>query len=233
MGLEGGHLRLLVLRVVTHPLFDVLILLAIGVSSCMLAAETHTFPREGTETFEAFFIVNVLFTMLFTAEMAAKVYAFGLYGNSGAYLKSSSTSSTFWSSSLAAHARSGRRRRCPKSVRLLRALRPLRSIHRLPALKVVINAVIECLPAIAHVGLLGFGLGTVLSIMGMELFRGKMWYCAWLRGNDDRSRCGGQRDAVVREGAVRRAGRDVAEQQVQLRQLRGGDVERVHHQHRG
>ena len=180
LGLEGGHLRLLVLRVVTHPLFEVLILLAIGVSSCMLAAETHTFPREGTETFEAFFIVDVLFTMLFTAEMAAKVYAFGLYGNSGAYLKSSfnilDVLVVFSSLLTLVLGGSG----ASKSLRLLRALRPLRSIHRLPALKVVINAVIECLPAIAHVGLLGFGLGTVLSIMGMELFRGKMWYCAWL-----------------------------------------------------
>ena len=179
LGLEGGHLRLLVLRVVTHPLFEVLILLAIGVSSCMLAAETHTFPREGTETFEAFFIVDVLFTMLFTAEMAAKVYAFGLYGNSGAYLKSSFNILdvlVVFSSLLTLVLGGGG---ASKSVRLLRALRPLRSIHKLPALKVVINAVIDCLPAIAHVGLLGFGLGTVLSIMGMELFRGKMWYCAW------------------------------------------------------
>lgn len=180
LGLEGGHLRLLVLRVVTHPLFEVLILLAIGVSSCMLAAETHTFPREGTETFEAFFIVDVLFTMLFTAEMAAKVYAFGLYGNSGAYLKSSFNilDVLVVFSSLFTLVLGGGG--ALKSLRLLRALRPLRSIHKLPSLKLVINAVIASLPAITHVCLLGVGLGTVLSIMGMELFRGKMWYCAWL-----------------------------------------------------
>ena len=178
LGLEGGSGRLLALRVVTHPFFELFILISIGVSSGLLAAETHTFPRSGTRTSDAFTIVDVLFTVLFALEMLAKMYALQVYKNPASYLRSSfnvldvvvvaASLITLAFESVGAL----------RSLRLLRALRPLRSVHKLPSLKLVINAVLASVPAISHVCVLGLGLGTVLSIMGMELFQGKMWYCA-------------------------------------------------------
>ena len=153
-------------------------MLSIGVSSGLLAAETHTFPRSGSQADVAFKIVDVLFTVLFAGEMLLKMYAFQVYKNPASYLRSSfnvldvvvvtASLLTLAFESVGAL----------RSLRLLRALRPLRSVHKLPSLKLVINAVIASVPAISHVCLLGLGLGTVLSIMGMELFQGKMWYCA-------------------------------------------------------
>jgi hypothetical protein len=178
LGLEGGSGRLLALRVATHPLFELFILLSIGVSSGLLAAETHTFPRSGSQADVAFKIVDVLFTVLFAGEMLLKMYAFQVYKNPASYLRSSfnvldvvvvaASLLTLAFESVGAL----------RSLRLLRALRPLRSVHKLPSLKLVINAVIASVPAISHVCVLGLGLGTVLSIMGMELFQGKMWFCA-------------------------------------------------------
>ena len=46
-GLDGGNGRLLALRVVTHPAFEIAILLTIGVSSGLLLVETHCFRRRG------------------------------------------------------------------------------------------------------------------------------------------------------------------------------------------
>ena len=179
-GLEGGHLRLFTLRLVTHPLFELLVLISIGVSSGLLAAETHTFPDSDTQTGIAFYVVDIIFTVLFTLEMVLKMYAFQLWENPAAYLRSYfnvldvvvvlASLLTLAFESVGAL----------RALRLLRALRPLRSIHRLPALRLVINAVMASVPAISHVCVLGLGLGTVLSIMGMELFQGKMWYCAWV-----------------------------------------------------
>ena len=179
-GLKGGNGRLLALRIVTHPAFEIAILLAIGVSSGLLAAETHTFPAKGTTTYAWFEAVDVVFTVIFTMEMLAKMYALGLYSTSGSYFKSyfNILDVVVVVSALFTLVFGGGG--ALKSLRLLRAMRPLRSIHRLPALRLVINAVIASLPAITHVCVLGVGLGTVLSIMGMELFQGKMWYCTWL-----------------------------------------------------
>ena len=184
LGLEGGSGRLLALRVVTHPFFELFILLSIGVSSGLLAAETHAFPRSGTRTAVAFVIADATFTALFGSEMLAKMYAFQVYSNPASYLRSSfnvldlvvvaASLLTLVFESVGAL----------RSLRLLRALRPLRSVHKLPSLKVVINAMIASVPAISHVCLLGLGLGTVLSITGMELFQGKMWYCAALPSRD-------------------------------------------------
>ena len=89
LGLEGGSGRLLALRVATHPLFELFILLSIGVSSGLLAAETHTFPRSGSQADVAFKIVDVLFTVLFAGEMLLKMYAFQVYKNPASYLRSS------------------------------------------------------------------------------------------------------------------------------------------------
>ena len=180
-GLDGGNGRLLALRVVTHPAFEIAILLAIGVSSGLLAAETHTFPEEGTTTYAWFEAVDIVFTVIFGVEMVLKMYALGLYSTSGSYFKSyfNVIDVIVVISAIFTHIFGGALKDL-KSLRLLRAMRPLRSIHRLPALRLVINAVIASVPAISHVCLLGVGLMTVLSIMGMELFQGKMWYCTWL-----------------------------------------------------
>ena len=178
LGLEGGSARLLALRIATHPFFELFILLSIGVSSGLLAAETHTFPKSGTSAATAFIAMDITFTALFAGEMVLKMYAFQVYQNRAAYLRSSfnildvvvvaASLLTLAFGSVGAL----------RSLRLLRVLRPLRSVHKLPSLKLVINAVIASVPAISHVCLLGLGLGTVLSIMGMELFQGKMWYCS-------------------------------------------------------
>ena len=51
-GLDGGDSRLFTLRLVTHPVFELFVLLSIGVSSGLLAAETHVrvarFPNQDT-----------------------------------------------------------------------------------------------------------------------------------------------------------------------------------------
>ena len=175
----------------------------------MLAAETHTFPEEGTTTYAWFEAVDIVFTVIFGVEMVLKMYALGLYSTSGSYFKSyfNVIDVIVVISAIFTHIFGGALKDL-KSLRLLRAMRPLRSIHRLPALRLVINAVIASVPAISHVCLLGVGLMTVLSIMGMELFQGKMWYCVVTRRA--RGRRGESR-------TVRGARRDVEEQQVQLR----------------
>uniref|UniRef100_A0A096LZA3 Sodium channel protein n=1 Tax=Poecilia formosa TaxID=48698 RepID=A0A096LZA3_POEFO len=64
-----------------------------------------------------------------------------------------------------------------KSLRTLRALRPLRALSRFEGMRVVVNALVGAIPSIFNVLLVCLILWLIFSIMGVNLFAGKFYYC--------------------------------------------------------
>lgn len=66
-----------------------------------------------------------------------------------------------------------------RSMRTLRALRPLRAISRWESMKVVVNALIHCIPAIGNVITVCCLFWLVFGIMGVQFFAGRFYYCGY------------------------------------------------------
>ncbi|XP_023239807.1 sodium channel protein para-like [Centruroides sculpturatus] len=64
-----------------------------------------------------------------------------------------------------------------KTMRTLRALRPLRALSRLEGMRVVVNALVQAIPAIFNVLLVCLIFWLIFAIMGVQLFNGKFHKC--------------------------------------------------------
>jgi len=65
-----------------------------------------------------------------------------------------------------------------KSLRALRALKPLRMVSRNPGMKAVVNCIIGAIPAIADVMLVMMLFLIIFAIMGVQLLKGKFYRCS-------------------------------------------------------
>ncbi|KAL2081442.1 hypothetical protein ACEWY4_023295 [Coilia grayii] len=65
-----------------------------------------------------------------------------------------------------------------KSLRTLRCLRPLRAMSRFEGMRVVVNALLGAIPSIFNVLLVCLIFWLIFSIMGVNFFAGKYYYCA-------------------------------------------------------
>ncbi|KAJ9470512.1 Muscle calcium channel subunit alpha-1 [Diplonema papillatum] len=167
----NNRLRVVVSAVVTHPYFENCVLALILASSVLLAID----PRGSDEG--ALGTLNALFTWLFVAELALKVFAFGFVFGEGAYLRDNwnvldavvvciSVLSVAFSDFAYV-----------KVFRALRALRPLRVVNRNIGLKVVVRTLLRTLPGVAHVAVVIFLIFLVFAILGVQLFGGRLNYC--------------------------------------------------------
>ena len=174
---DQGLWRLRVLRFVKHPIFDQLILLLIIASSALLATETQTFPEPGSSVEKRYERLDIVFNTCFTVEMILKLFAFTFTRSHGAYIKNkfnlmdagvvlSSWLIVFLGDTLPI-----------RSLRVLRILRPLRTVQRVKGLRVVVQAIMISLPSVTSVCVVGLAILTMLSVLGMELFLGKMHRC--------------------------------------------------------
>lgn len=64
-----------------------------------------------------------------------------------------------------------------KTMRTLRALRPLRALSRFQGMRVVVNALVQAIPAIFNVLLVCLIFWLIFAIMGVQLFNGKFHKC--------------------------------------------------------
>lgn len=162
-------------KVVSHQYFDVAIMVLILLSSVLLAAT----PAETTNNF--FFYSDVVLTVCFLGEMLLKMIAEGLltFLHSGwnvmdfVIVSVSVVSLTFaW-----APKTPGANFSYLKALRSVRALRPLRMIKRYPAMKTVVDALLEAVPDVLNVALVVGGFFCIFAVAGGTLFRGLLSFC--------------------------------------------------------
>lgn len=175
-----GALRRRLRALVESSGFEWLVLILILLSSVSLALDDPRQPPESPRQ-RVLFICDFVFCCLFTGEAMAKIAAFGLLAPKHGYLASNwnrldlAVVLISWAS--LATALTGARSQELAAFRGLRALRPLRLVHHVPAMRVVVTSIFLALPACANVaGVLLFFL-LVFAILGMQFFAGTFARC--------------------------------------------------------
>ncbi|XP_055008579.1 voltage-dependent T-type calcium channel subunit alpha-1I [Boleophthalmus pectinirostris] len=173
--------------VISHKLFDHIVLFFIFLNCITIALERPGIKKESTE--RVFLSVsNYVFTVIFLAEMTIKVVALGFCFGPQTYLQSS------WNildgllvfvsmvDILVTLANPGGNRILGilRVLRLLRTLRPLRVISRAPGLKLVVETLITSLRPIGNIVLICCAFFIIFGILGVQLFKGKFYHCEGL-----------------------------------------------------
>jgi hypothetical protein len=169
-------------RVTNHWLFDSFIMIAIIVSSCALCFDDPLKVKGSTKDI-VLKTMDDVFLYIFTAELLTKCIVYGVYWeDKKAYM------TDFWNNldafivtvgwvSFIASKFDNEGLGFLRVLRTLRVLRPLRTIKRMPALKLVVNVMYKCIPALQNILVLNAFVLFMFSVMACTLLRGKLWYC--------------------------------------------------------
>ncbi|XP_043090566.1 sodium channel protein type 4 subunit alpha B isoform X2 [Puntigrus tetrazona] len=176
-GKTWWNLRKTCYAIVEHSYFETFIIFMILLSSGALAFEDiYIEQRRMIKIILEY--ADQVFTYVFVIEMLLKWVAYGFkvyFTNAWCWLDFlivdvsliSLTANILGYSELGAI----------KSLRTLRALRPLRALSRFEGMRVVVNALVGAIPSIFNVLLVCLIFWLIFSIMGVNLFAGKFYYC--------------------------------------------------------
>ncbi|KTF88576.1 hypothetical protein cypCar_00019252, partial [Cyprinus carpio] len=163
--------------IVEHNWFETLIIFMILLSSGALAFEDVYIEQRKTIQIILEYADRV-FTYIFILEMLLKWVAYGFvkyFTNAWCWLDFFIVDVSIVS--LIANALGYSDLGPIKSLRTLRALRPLRALSRFEGMRVVVNALVGAIPSIMNVLLVCLIFWLIFSIMGVNLFAGKYYYC--------------------------------------------------------
>jgi len=164
-------------NVVDHAKFDSVMTFFIVASSICLALDN---PLDDPETWKVktLHILNIVFTIIFTIEMATKTFAYGFVFNKGSYLKNPWNVLDFLAVIVSVldlvNLGPGQFLR---AFRTLRILRPLRMISRFPELKVVVDTLLSSLPAVLNVAICCVLFFFIFAIFGVNFLKGTFYHC--------------------------------------------------------
>ncbi|CAL8312704.1 unnamed protein product, partial [Arctogadus glacialis] len=188
--------RQLCQAIIAHKLFDYIVL-AFIFSNCITVALERPKILQGSLERVFLTISNYIFTAIFVSEMTLKVVSMGFYLGEQTYLRSS------WNvldgflvfvsliDIVVSMAGGAKILGVLRVLRLLRTLRPLRVISRAPGLKLVVETLITSLKPIGNIVLICCAFFIIFGILGVQLFKGKFFYCFGLdvRNITNRSDC--------------------------------------------
>uniref|UniRef100_A0A8C7U2E2 Sodium channel protein n=1 Tax=Oncorhynchus mykiss TaxID=8022 RepID=A0A8C7U2E2_ONCMY len=163
--------------IVEHNYFQSFIIFMILMSSGALAFEDiHIEQRRTIKVILEY--ADQVFTYVFIIEMLLKWVAYGFqayFTNAWCWLDFLivNVSVISLTANILGYAELG----SIKSLRKLRALRPLRALSRFEGMKVVVNALVGAIPSIVNVLLVCVTFWLIFSIIGVNLFAGKYYYC--------------------------------------------------------
>ncbi|XP_047438200.1 sodium channel, voltage gated, type VIII, alpha subunit b isoform X4 [Mugil cephalus] len=176
-GKHWWFLRKTCYLIVEHNWFETLIIFMILLSSGALAFEDVYIEQRKTVKIILEYADRV-FTYIFILEMLLKWVAYGFvkyFTNAWCWLDFFIVDVSIVS--LIANALGFSDLGPIKSLRTLRALRPLRALSRFEGMRVVVNALVGAIPSIMNVLLVCLIFWLIFSIMGVNLFAGKYYYC--------------------------------------------------------
>ncbi|XP_061544761.1 sodium channel, voltage gated, type VIII, alpha subunit b isoform X4 [Phycodurus eques] len=176
-GKHWWFLRKTCYLIVEHNWFETLIIFMILLSSGALAFEDVYIEQRKTIRIILEYADRV-FTYIFILEMLLKWVAYGFvkyFTNAWCWLDFFIVDVSIVS--LIANALGYSDLGPIKSLRTLRALRPLRALSRFEGMRVVVNALVGAIPSIMNVLLVCLIFWLIFSIMGVNLFAGKYYFC--------------------------------------------------------
>ncbi|ESO08974.1 hypothetical protein HELRODRAFT_109965 [Helobdella robusta] len=169
--------RCYMFSLVENNYFETFIILMILASSLALAIEDKNIDTKPLLK-HVLKVMDSVFTVIFVFEMIVKMAAYGLkkyFTDAWCWLDFIivAISLVGWFAEGAGAGNMGAFR----ALRTLRALRPLRAVSRWEGMKVVVNALIQAIPAIFNVLLVCLVFWLIFSIMGVNLFMGRFGRC--------------------------------------------------------
>nr|XP_046161261.1 sodium channel protein type 4 subunit alpha B [Oncorhynchus gorbuscha] len=176
-GKTWWNFRKTCILIVEHNYFQSFIIFMILMSSGALAFEDiHIEQRRTIKVILEY--ADQVFTYVFIIEMLLKWVAYGFqayFTNAWCWLDFLivNVSMISLSAKILGYAELG----LIKFIRKLRALRPLRALSRFEGMKVVVNALVGAIPSIVNVLLVCATFWLIFSIIGVNLFAGKYYYC--------------------------------------------------------
>ncbi|KYO36618.1 hypothetical protein Y1Q_0024310 [Alligator mississippiensis] len=165
-------------RIVNDNIFTNLILFFILLSSISLAAEDpvrHTSFRN-----QILFYFDIVFTVIFTIEIALKMTAYGAFLHKGSFCRNyfNILDLLVVSVSLISFGIQSSAINVVKILRVLRVLRPLRAINRAKGLKHVVQCVFVAIRTIGNIVIVTTLLQFMFACIGVQLFKGKLYSCS-------------------------------------------------------
>eukprot|EP00899_Mesostigma_viride_P005849 jgi/Mesvir1/15265/Mv06486-RA.2 len=174
-------LRRLCIRVVTHRRYELCMLPLIILSTVCLALQAPQHPP-GREAVQRFYdVMEIIFASFLATEFVAKVIAYGLWNTDCAYLR------VPWnwldilivvSSLISVLPLTSDTLRGVKSVRMLRALWPLRVVTQNRGMRQVLSTLYLVLPEIANIVVVMLFVWLIFAILGVHLFKGEFYFCS-------------------------------------------------------
>nr|XP_045613229.1 sodium channel protein para-like isoform X8 [Procambarus clarkii] len=172
-----GHLRLKTYQLIENKYFETAVITMILLSSLALALEDVDLKYRPVLQ-DVLYYMDRIFTVIFFIEMLIKWVALGFakyFTNAWCWLDflivmvSLINLAAIWAGADDIPAF--------RSMRTLRALRPLRAVSRWEGMRVVVNALVGAIPSIVNVLLVCLIFWLIFAIMGVQLFNGKYHKC--------------------------------------------------------
>eukprot|EP01062_Namystynia_karyoxenos_P079010 TRINITY_DN8240_c0_g1_i1.p1 TRINITY_DN8240_c0_g1~~TRINITY_DN8240_c0_g1_i1.p1 ORF type:complete len:3304 (+),score=906.06 TRINITY_DN8240_c0_g1_i1:185-10096(+) len=164
-------------RVIDHPLFDRVVLVLIILNACLLVLDPKSVPDLADQEWlqEMLHALDLVFQIAFTIEAALKIAALGFVMHRNSYLRS--MPDPFWNRMDFVIVIAGWLGKINlggdfTAFRLLRCLRPLRTMNRHKPLRRLISTLIAAIPVAIDVFMLFFLLMWVFAILGIQLWAG-------------------------------------------------------------
>ncbi|ROL49181.1 Dihydropyridine-sensitive L-type skeletal muscle calcium channel subunit alpha-1 [Anabarilius grahami] len=165
-------------RIINHTTFTNIILLFILLSSISLAAEDPIDPRSFRNKVLAY--ADIVFTTVFTIEIVLKMTVYGAFLHTGSFCRNSFNilDLIVVGVSLLSMGMESSTISVVKILRVLRVLRPLRAINRAKGLKHVVQCMFVAIKTIGNIVLVTMLLDFMFACIGVQLFKGKLFYCS-------------------------------------------------------
>lgn len=163
-------------RVVSHKYFERGVIFLISISSIKLVVETYI-PRDNPDLSKAFSIFDNIITILFVFEAVFKILRNGLVHDDNSYFKepwnvvdfvivlASVVDMIFSGISI-------------PTVKVVRALRPLRFVSHYKHMRIVVNSLVRVIGPLVNVLIVIIIVWTIFGILAMNIVGGKLNYCS-------------------------------------------------------
>lgn len=151
--------------------FGLFIMLSIFLSSVFIALES---PYVAPGRAILLQVTDLVFILIFNFETILKIIALGFLHDEESYLRDGWNILDFIVVvvSTLSYVLVNLNLKWVRSFRVLRVLRPLRVISRVPELRLVVNSLFSSLPGLSHVLVVSTITWSIFGILGMQLFAG-------------------------------------------------------------
>ncbi|KAK3088414.1 hypothetical protein FSP39_018877 [Pinctada imbricata] len=166
--------------VVNLRYFDLFIMIVICASSIALATEEPV--NEDAFRNQILNYFDYVFTVVFTIEMILKIIDLGVILHPGSYFRDlwnvvDATVVIFAVVAFFFTDSAGKNLNTIKSFRVLRVLRPLKTINRVPKLKAVFDCVVNSLKNVSTIMVVYMLFHFIFAVIAVQLFKGRFFYC--------------------------------------------------------